>query len=68
MMMVTGSYRSLILQVNGGESVRGRKSKAAKKAFTKTQKAFSGEAKRLKLKTPEDVVEMVKKIRSERNN
>ena len=48
--------------------MRGRKSKAAKKAFTKTQKAFSGEAKRLKLKTPEDVVEMVKKIRSERNN
>ena len=68
MMTVTDSYRSLILQVNGGESVRDRKSKAAKKAFTKAQKAFSGEAKRLKLKTPEDVAAMVKKIRSERNN
>ena len=48
--------------------MRDRKSKAAKKAFTKAQKAFSGEAKRLKLKTPEDVAAMVKKIRSERNN
>lgn len=48
--------------------MRDRKSKAAKKAFTKARKAFSGEAKRLKLKTPEDVAAMVKKIRSERNN
>ena len=48
--------------------MRDRKSKAAKKAFTKARKAFSGEAKRLKLKTPKDVAAMVKKIRSERNN
>ena len=48
--------------------MRGNKNNRAKKVFTKAQKAFSGEAKRLKLKTPEDVVAMVKKIRSERNN
>lgn len=48
--------------------MRERKSNTAKKAFTKAQKSFSGEAKRLKLKTPEDVAAMVKKIRSERNN
>ena len=48
--------------------MRDIKRNTAKKAFTKAQKAFSGEAKRLKLKTPEDVVAIVKKIRSERND
>lgn len=50
--------------------MRDKKSKnnRAKKAFTKAQKAFSGEAKRLKLKTPEDVAALVKEVRSEKDN
>ena len=48
--------------------MRDRKNNRAKKAFTKAQKAFSNEAKRLKLKTSEDVVALVKKIRAERKH
>jgi len=37
---------------------------AAKLAFVRIQEAFTGEAERLGLKTEQDVVEMVKAVRS----
>ena len=37
---------------------------AAKLAFVRIQEAFAGEAERLGLKTEQDVVEMVKEVRS----
>jgi AbrB family looped-hinge helix DNA binding protein len=40
---------------------------AARLAFAQVQEAFKGEAERLGLKTEQDVVDMVKEIRRERN-